>query len=261
MVAGATAADAAMRLARSHGVGVVSVRDSNHFGAASCYTLPMAHAGLVGLALSNSDALVAPHGGARPLLGTNPLSVAAPGAEEPFCLDMATSQVSYSRVRRAGRRGEAPEPGWAVDASGRDAAEPGAGPVHALKPLGGYKGQGLAMAVEMLCALLVDAPLDHELSTLYEPPFDTPRRITHLIACLDLSKLTGRAAFERRLTRWLDLIRAAGGPGDPDVAVAGEIEERTARDRRAHGVPLPDDTLRDLRRIDRELPRDRRVGL
>ena len=119
LVAGRVAADEAVRLARELGVGAVSVRDSNHFGAASVYTLAMARQGVLGLAFTNSDALVAPHGGRRPVFGTNPISLAARGdGDDLFCADFATSQVSYSKVKHHRAHGLPLEPGWVVEGGG-----------------------------------------------------------------------------------------------------------------------------------------------
>src|SRR5262249_61634872 len=166
-----------------------SVANSNHFAAASVYTLEMARQGVLGLAFTNSDALVAPSGGRHPLFGTNPLSLAVAGADgELFCVDMATSQVAYSKVKSHRERGLPLEPGWALTPEGEDAASAeSGGEIGALQPLGGYKGHGLGMLVEVLCALLAGMPLDHELSHLYAPPYDTPRQVAHLFLAFDLA--------------------------------------------------------------------------
>ncbi|MCB1034052.1 MAG: Ldh family oxidoreductase, partial [Acidobacteria bacterium] len=187
MVAGTVAALEAVELARENGVGAVAVANSNHFGPASCYTLRMARLGMIGMCFSNSDALVTPWAAKAALFGTNPLSVAALGeGEEVFCLDMATSQVAYSRIKIFREQDRPLEAGWAVDAEGKDGSREDAGELSALLPLGGYKGQGLGMVVTLLTALLADEPLDHELSHLFAPPYDEPRRVSHLLLALDV---------------------------------------------------------------------------
>ncbi len=260
MVAGRVAADAAAGLAERFGAGAVAVANSNHFGAASYYTVEMARHGMVGLAFSNSDALVAAHGGQRPILGTNPLSIAACGSgDEVFCLDMATSQVSYSQVLHRQEHGLALERGWAVAPGGAhaantaniantahaantanttDAAErPPGSPIAALKPLGGYKGQGLGMAVEILCSLLAGMPLGHQLSHLYRPPYDEPRRVSHLFVALRIAAFTDPAAFRDRLSGWLADLRQEATPETAAVLVAGDLEAAAARQRTVE-VPL-----------------------
>jgi ureidoglycolate dehydrogenase (NAD+) len=239
LVAGRVAADTAIGLAAQRGVAAVAVANSNHFGAASYYTAAMARNGMVGMAFSNSDALVAPHGGHLPILGTNPLSIAAPGrGDEVFCLDLATSQVSYSQVMLRREQGLPLDPGWAIAEGGVDAAErPPGSPITALKPLGGYKGQGLAMAVEILCSLLAGMPLGHQLSHLYSPPFDEPRRVSHLFVALQIAAFTDPAAFRDRLSAWLDTLRREEPLGTAAVIVPGDLEASAAR-LRALEVPL-----------------------
>ena len=241
MVAGRVAAAEAVRLARDYGVGAVSVRNSNHFGPASCYTLEMARQGAIGFAFTNSDALVAPFNGVAPLFGTNPLSMAARGeGDDLFCADLATSQVSYSRVKQYRERGEPLAPGWAVTADGRDAAAAGDSDVAALQPLGGHKGQCLGMAVEILCALLAGMPFDHELTHLYIEPFDEPRRVAHLFLALDLGAFGDSAAFQARLSALLEKVRAQPAVPGERVVAPGDLESETAAARRAAGIPLTD---------------------
>jgi ureidoglycolate dehydrogenase (NAD+) len=231
LVAGRVAADAAVRIAREHGVGAVSVRDSNHFGAAAVYTLAMARQGVIGLAFTNSDALVASHGGTRPVFGTNPISMAAQGAgDDLFCADFATSQVSYSKVKYNRAHGLPLEPGWVVE-----------GEETVLQPLGGHKGQCLGMMVEILCALLAGMPLDAELSHLYTPPFDAPRRVAHLFIALDVAAFRAPGAFREDLSRLLGEVRAEPAVAGARVVTPGDLEAETAARRRRIGVPLEEE--------------------
>ena len=269
VVAGTVAAREAARLAGCHGVGAVAVSNSNHFGAASVYTLEMADRGCLGLSFTNSDALVAPFGGSRPFFGTNPLSMAVAGdGGETLCVDMATSQVSYSKVKKARERGDALEPGWAVTADGRDAARDdarndlGEGEELALKPLGGYKGECLSLVVEVLCSLLAGTPFDHELSHLYVPPFDEPRGVAHLLVAFDLAAFTDPAAFRARLARLLHLLRDQP-PAEPGgrVLAPGDLEAAAEAERREAGIPLDAAELERFRAIDAEAPPEARLGL
>lgn len=230
LVAGRTACAEAVRLAREHGVGTVAVKNSNHFGAASVYTLAMAREGVLGMSFTNSDALVAPFGGVRPIFGTNPMSLAVQGeGDDLFCADFATSQVSYSKVKHHRAHGIPLEEGWAV-MEGSDVA--------ALKPLGGHKGHCLGMMVEILCALLAGMPLDHELSHLYGEPYDEPRQVAHLFLAYDIAAFQSPEAFRARLSRLLRIVREQPAVEGERVIVPGDLEaEETAR-RRVEGIPL-----------------------
>jgi LDH2 family malate/lactate/ureidoglycolate dehydrogenase len=239
LVAGTIACREAVRLAREHGVGAVSVANSNHFGAASVYTLDMARQGVLGLAFTNSDALVAPFGGRHPLFGTNPLSLAVAAANgELFSVDMATSQIAYSKVKSQREKGLPLEPGWAVTPEGEDAEASAAAEIGALQPLGGYKGQGLGMIVEILCALLSGMPFDHELSHLYAPPYDTPRQVAHLFLAFELAAFGDPEAFRARLSRLLAFVREQEAAPGGRVINPGDLEREAERERTENGIPL-----------------------
>jgi ureidoglycolate dehydrogenase (NAD+) len=244
LVAGRVAAAEAVRLARENGVGAVSVRNSNHFGAASVYTLQMAREGVLGLSFSNSDALVAPANGLAPVFGTNPVSLAVGGeVDDLFCADFATSQVSYSKVKHHRAHGLPLEPGWVVESGGQ---------VAALQPLGGHKGQCLGMMVEILCAVLSGMPLDHELSHLYTPPFDEPRRVAHFFLAVDPGAFREPGGFRADLSRLLGIVREQpAGPGER-VVVPGDLESEVEAERRANGIPLADEEWEWIAALGRE---------
>lgn len=246
-VAAMTAVREAVRLAREYGTGAVAVRNSNYFGASSQYTLEIARHDMIGMSFTNSDALVAPIGGRRPMFGTNPLGFAVRGEDgETFSVDMATSQVAFTRIKQHRERGIPLEKGWAVGPDGRDASAPGGGEVSALLPLGGHKGQCLAMIVEILCCLLADMPYDHELTHLYDEPFDEPRVTSHFFLALDVGAFQPLASFRSRLSRLLALIRAEGDAGGSPVLVPGDLEAAACRERSERGIPVPDEVWAHL---------------
>ncbi len=253
LVAGRSACQRVAELARSQGVGAVVVRNSNHFGPASAFTLWLARQGLIGLCCTNSDALVAPFQGVEALLGTNPISCAVAGeGDEIFCLDMATSQVSYSCTKIFREEGKPLEPRWAVDAAGRDCASSGAGPPAALLPLGGYKGQGLGMVVSVLCALLAQEPLDDELSHLFAPPYDRGRRVSHFFLALNVTAFTDEPRFRSRLSGWLRQIHGSEPAGAEAVSTPGAQEAQVAAHRGQNGIPLKDELLDWFRGVEGE---------
>jgi ureidoglycolate dehydrogenase (NAD+) len=231
LVAGRAACAEAVRLARESGVGAVAVRNSNHFGAASVYTLEMARQGALGLSFTNSDALVAPFRGLTPLFGTNPISMAVEGEEgDLFCADFATSQVSYSKVKHYRAQGLPLDPDWMVG--------------EALLPLGagsGHKGQGLGMMVEIFCALLAGMPLDHELSHLYAPPYDEPRRVAHFFLAFDLGAFREPGEFRADLSRLMGIVREQPAAGAEPVKVPGDPEAEAMAERFREGIPLTDE--------------------
>ena len=218
VLAGLAAARIAAERARQFGVSAVGVRNSNHFGAASVYTRRLARDGLVGIAVTSAASRVAPYGGVEPLFGTNPISVAAGGEADEFALDMATSQVCFGEIkhRRAERRPL--DSGWVTDADGRPTTKPDE--AYALSPLGGYKGQGLAMAVTLLGSVLTGTPLDWQLSQVGEGTPGQGRGVGHFLLALDPHAFAGQRDFSAGLADLLGTVRAAtpadrrsSGPG------------------------------------------------
>lgn len=234
------AMDEACALARDCGIGMASVINSTHFGAAGAYTLAAADAGFIGFVASNSGAFVVPHGGARPIHGTNPLSLAAPNpGGDAFLLDMATSAVPWNRVLRY-RTEELDLPdGVAVDPAGAFTTNPHE--AAALAPVGGpmfgYKGAGLAGMADVLGGVLSGMRLSAEQDGLALG--DT--KLGHFVMAIDPSLFMTLEAFGVRLEAYLDHFRA-----QPGTMAAGGPEWQERRTREAKGIPLPDGLYAEL---------------
>jgi len=236
-VAAVAATDLSIELAGEHGVGVVAVRRSGHYGAAAFYAMRAADAGLVGMSMTNTEPLVIPYGGVEPALGTNPIALAAPSAGgRIFNLDMATSQVAINRIFNARDEGRAIPEGWGVDEHGEPTTDPAR--AKSAVPLGGYKGYGLALMVEILCGVLAGAGVRAGVGDLYSGGAER-QNTGHFHLAIDPERTVGRDAFAGVLGDLLDELRAIRpARGFDEVLVAGDPEER-ARERRARdGIPI-----------------------
>jgi ureidoglycolate dehydrogenase (NAD+) len=250
-VAAVFAAELSVSLAREHGVAAVAVRRSAHYGAAAYYVIRPARQGLLALCTSNSDPWAVPFGGRGRALGTNPVAFAAPSGRGVFVLDMATSQVAANRIFGALEEGVPIPRGWAVDERGEATTDPG--DAYAMLPLGGYKGYGLALMVEILSGVLAGAGITHGVGRLHED-FDRPQDVGHFHLALDPERTVGRARFEELLEGLLAELKAGPpGPGHDEVLLPGEPEERARREREALGIPLPPPLWETLGRLSREL--------
>ncbi|OHV82886.1 Ldh family oxidoreductase [Rhizobium sp. LCM 4573] len=136
------------------GIAIAAIRNANHIGMLAYYVEAAARSDLICLVMSTSEALVHPFGGTRPLLGTNPLAIGIPTAEEPFVLDLATSIVSMGKINNHALRDEPIPAGWAVDGEGQATTDPNRAKGGAIAPFGGAKGYGLGLAIELLVATL-----------------------------------------------------------------------------------------------------------
>ncbi|MFJ3880229.1 Ldh family oxidoreductase [Streptomyces sp. NPDC090077] len=236
VLAGLSAARLAAERAAQFGVAAVGVRNSNHFGAASVYTRQLARQGLVGIALTSAASRVAPYGGIEPLFGTNPISVAAGGGDGEFALDMATSQVCFGEVKQRRAEGRGLDTGWATDRQGRPTPDPEE--AYALSPLGGYKGQGLAMAVTLLGAVLTGTAPDWRLAQVGAGGAGRSRGIGHLVLALDPAAFAGTEEFGTGLADLLTTVRTSAAAADGPVLAPGDPQRAHERDREVRGIPL-----------------------
>ena len=235
----------AMQLARENGIGAVGVSDSSHCGAMALYTRAAAQAGLIGLAFTHAGPVVAPYGGARPFLGTNPISIAVPrGAAAPVCLDMATTAIPWNRVINARREHEELPEGVALDAHGQPTTDAAA--AQTVMSLGGveygYKGYGLALLIELLCGALHGNPSAPNIPTLFTE-LDAPSRRGAFFVVFDPLRFAGGPAFADAVAAMAAALAAPPGgpkmPGDPELAREAE--------RRGSGIPIEPELMAQLR--------------
>jgi LDH2 family malate/lactate/ureidoglycolate dehydrogenase len=238
-VAAVPATDLAIDRAGLHGIALVSVSGSSHFGHAGFYAQRGAARGLLAIVASNAPASMAPHGAATPFLGANPIAIAAPlGAYGEFVVDLSTSVIARGRIRRSRNLGGAIPEGCAIDSAGRPTTDPAAALGGSVLPVGGPKGSGLALGVSLLTAFLAEADFDDELDSMYTDS-ERPSNMGHVFIMIDPGRLTDAAAATDRAQAMIDrlhsLVPAEGFDG---VRAAGEERERCARERRRTGIPI-----------------------
>lgn len=249
------AMDLAIARAQEHGVGFVGVRNSNHCGMLAHLAMRASARELIGLALSNADAQVAPWGARTKYLGTNPMAIAVPaGTEPPIVLDMATSIVPHQRIKTAAARGEPIPEGWGIDRDGRPATDP-----HrvldggAILPFGGPKGSGLSLMIDILAGLLPGAASGPEIIPLYEH-LDRVQGVGHLLAAVSPASFGPPEQFLRRVAQLAREVRALPPmEGVQGVYLPGEIEHRRALEYAERGIPLPAETEAELSELAADL--------
>jgi LDH2 family malate/lactate/ureidoglycolate dehydrogenase len=240
--AGAFAMELACEMAEDAGLAAIAVRNSTHFGAAGFCCLRAARSGrFVALSFTNADSLVQAFGARRAFFGTNPICLAAPmDGEDPLCIDLATSNVSWNKVKNHRRSGEPLAPGWAFDARGEATLDARAAAM--LSPIGGYKGQALGMLVELLCGLLADGPVATELLPMFTAPVTERRRISHFFAALRIDSFVDDARFRTRLAALVRALRELG-EREGQVMAPGDPEKRAFAERTRAGIPMFDDVF------------------
>jgi len=236
-----------------YGLGAVTVRNGTHFGIAGYYSCMAAREGMIGLAVTNARPSIAPTFGTEPMLGTNPISFAAPSdMPYPFCLDAATSICQRGKIEVA-YRAEKPVPeGWVIDDQGNSLTDPATilrdmgKATAALLPLGGagegfagYKGYGLAVMVEILSASLSGGKFMKDLLGFAEDGSRRPYMLGHFFLAIDIKHFIPLEQ-SRRITGQImrDLQNARKAPGQDRIYVAGEKEYEMETIRRARGIPI-----------------------
>jgi LDH2 family malate/lactate/ureidoglycolate dehydrogenase len=225
--------------ARSAGAAAVGVRNSSHFGASSVYAEQATRKGCFGLVFTNSDPGMSPLGALGPILGTNPIALAAPnGSRPPVSLDIATSVVAQGKVVLAEREGRTIPAGWAIGPDGAGTTDPAAALAGAMLPMGGHKGFGLAVMIDILSACLTGSALSPDISN--DPVNPAPQRTGHLFIAISVDALADSGQYLSSLDRLASVVHSADrAPGTPEFLLPGEKEARQAT-RRKEGVPLDD---------------------
>ena len=252
------AMEMAIRKAKETGIAAVSVRNSNHFGAAGYYALLAARAGCIGMAMTNAGPILVPTFGREARLGTNPIAFAAPARRnQPFWLDMATTTVAFGKVNIA-RRANKPIPeGWALDLDGKPLTDSHkAFELRRLTPLGGtrelgsHKGYGLATMVEILCSTLSGSWLAARDPATGQP--GAKNDIGHFFLAINPDMVREEGEFRDDMDRLIDMLRATV-PADPNqpVMVAGDPEYAAYEERSKSGIPITDTLFEEVREVAR----------
>ncbi|MDE0304029.1 MAG: Ldh family oxidoreductase [Albidovulum sp.] len=237
----------AIELAERCGIGAVSVTNSNHFGAASLYTSQAARAGYMAIAMTNVQPnLVAP-GGSRPITGNNPIAFGAPTRLGfPFLLDISMSTVAGGKLHLAIEKGERIPLGWATDGKGCPTEDPTAALEGYLLPLGGHKGFGLSLVVDLLCGVINGGAFQHQIRSMYAKPNDSSGT-GHMMIALNPGLLLDENSYFDRMDQFYCTIKSSPlSNSDAKMYLPGEIEHETRERRRAEGIPLPSTLLEKI---------------
>lgn len=247
---GAVALRAAMEKAAQTGMAAVFCRGSNHFGPIAPYAWMAAQEGFASMIASNATTTIAPSGGREARLGNNPLGFGFPNPEgKPVILDMAMSVVARAKIRDAAKAGQAIPDTWATDADGRPTTDPNVALKGFLSPVGGYKGYGLSLCVDLMTGLLSGASYLTRVRTWSNEP-EAPQDLGHTFILIDTRRLMPVDSLAGRMNDFASIIHETP-PVDEAVPVMlpGEREMRNLAAAEARGVALPSDLLEDLRRL------------
>jgi LDH2 family malate/lactate/ureidoglycolate dehydrogenase len=244
----------AVRLAREHGLGMVVSRNASHFGAAAFWAQRISGHGVLGMAFTNASPSVPPWQGRDGRIGTNPICVSLPSSGAGgWLLDMATTTVAKNRIYKAAASGQPTLPaGWAMDADGVPTQDTQTALSGLLMPLGGYKGSGLGMMVEILCGVLSGGAMTTQVGGLHS----TTQRMfsSHCFLAIDITRFMPLEEFRSRMEFLITTVKTARpAQGYDEVMVAGDPEWRMEARRLQEGIPLDASVWQRLGELAQEL--------
>ncbi len=243
------ATEEAIRRAKAHGVASIAVRDSNHFGTCMYYTRMAAEQGCIMMLATNGGPAIAPWGGRRKIIGTNPWSVSAPaGSHPPLMMDMANTGVARGKIYLARQRREAIPPGWALNAAGEPTTDAQEAIDGIILPMAGHKGYAIALVVDMLSGVLSGSAFLSAVNGPYKA--DLKSGAGHFLTAYDITAFQPLAEFNARMEAFIGEIKSVPlAKGSDEIFYPGEMEARSDAKLRREGIDLPDDTWADLTRL------------
>jgi LDH2 family malate/lactate/ureidoglycolate dehydrogenase len=229
----------AIAMAETYGIGIVAVRRSTHFGMAASYVLQAIEAGYMSLVFTNASPAMPPWGGREALLGTSPFAAGAPGGQDgPFLLDMSPAVAARGKIRRAERRGERIPEGYALDAEGRPTTDPVKALAGVVLPIGGPKGSGLAMLMDIFGGVISGASFGGDVGDQYKR-FDASQDVGHFFLAMKPDLFISADEYRVRMDTLVRRIHSAPtAEGFAEVLMPGEIEAREEARRRRSGLPF-----------------------
>ncbi len=238
----AEALELALSMVEDTGIAYVGCRHSNHLGALAPYALQACEKGYLLIAGSNASAMMAPWGGAEVRLGNNPIAVGVPVSDgSHVILDIAMSEAARSKIRAAAKAGTPIPSGWAADSEGVPTTDPVAALAGLLLPIGGHKGSGLALMVDILSGVLTGGSFLNEVASGAESP-DQRSNLGHFFLAIDPDRLIGRATFDEAMARFRNIVMSTPpASGTERVTLPGERMLARRRAALANGISLPHD--------------------
>ena len=245
------AMEEAVRKSKSVGIGLVTIRHGNHFGAAGYYSLLAAEADCAGLAISNTISAMAIYGGKERAIGNNPLALGVPAEKHPpIILDMATSVVSWGQVRNYLLAGKKIPMGWALSRGG----EPTDDPEVALDdgvvlPFAGPKGSGMAILIDCLSGILSGGASGKEVGSIFRD-FSRPEDSSQTLFAINIDFFVPIGEFKARVDKLAEeLKRTTPAKGVKEVRLPGERRAKEEKLRLRRGIPLEPETLKALKEL------------
>lgn len=252
-IMGWRAMEMAMEKAEQHGVGFVSVGNSNTLTCCRVYSRLAAEKGYIGICITNGTPQMPPPGGKERLLGTSPWSFAVPGKKFPVMFDMACTVVGWTKMAMMASRGETTIPdNWAVTADGKRTTDVNEAMNGLMLPFGGHKGYALSCMAEILTGVLSGGRVADELG--YYGNHEENTGVSHLLGAIKIDALMPLEEFKERVDNYVQHLKdCPKAEGAGEIFVPGERSFITSEQRQAEGIPLHPSLARNLVAVGEEM--------
>lgn len=221
-VVGTKAARLCRKKAEEAGIGVVTVKNSNHYGTSAFYCEQMAGDDMIAFSCSNVEPLMAPPGATKVAIGNNPFCMCAPGGKHGAIIsDMATSQVALGKVLDFRLKNKKLPGPYGIDENGNATDDPNA--VKFLAPMGAHKGYGLAVLLEILCSVLSGGSIGNEINSMYGD-IDKPNNLSHFFLCMKISAFREIEGFKADMDKFYEYLQSIPTGDGGHIIVPGELE-------------------------------------
>lgn len=229
---------AAIESAKTYGIGMASIKHSNHFGMSAWLVQQAIEADMMSLVFTNSSPALPAYGGKSKLMGVSPIACGAPGRESSnFILDMAPSVAARGKIYKAKRRGEKIPLDWALDAEGKATDDPEAALGGVMLPMGGPKGSGLAIMMDVFSGVLSGSAFAGHVTNPYDP--SKPADVGHFLVAIKPDLFMSLDDFRDRMQYLYDRVVGSDKAAGVDrIYFPGEIEQICQREREKTGIPL-----------------------
>ncbi|EME77259.1 uncharacterized protein MYCFIDRAFT_42291 [Pseudocercospora fijiensis CIRAD86] len=236
----------AIEMATVFGIGMVSIKHSNHFGMSAWLVQQAIDANMLALVFTNSSPALPPWGSKSKILGVSPIACGAPGADHPFILDMAPSNAARGKVYKALRRNEKIPKDWALNAAGEPTDDPKEALEGVMLPMGGPKGSGLAIMMDVFSGVLSGSAFAGCVKGPYDPSSD-PADVGHFLMAIKPDLFMTKEEFvERAEFLYQKVTTSEKAAGVDRIYFPGEIEQLTEEKRKKEGIPYAEGEIQTL---------------
>ncbi|ADC52298.1 putative malate/L-lactate dehydrogenase (plasmid) [Alkalihalophilus pseudofirmus OF4] len=239
--------------AKKNGAVYIGVKRSSHFGIGAYFIQQAVKHDLIAYAMSNAPSTMAPFGGIKPYLGTNPFAFGVPaGKHEPIIFDMATSVVARGKIISAEQRGDDIPEGWAIDSKGRSTTNAKEALEGTVLPFAGPKGYAISLMVDIMSGVLTGAGFGPHINNIYGD-FDKSQNVGHFFQLIDVNRFMPAESFKNRVDQMIDEIKTSPkAEGVEEIFLPGEIEFNTEKERLSRGINLGKEVYESIKLVGKE---------